>query len=94
MRSPVGDGRRVLDRFLNATSWRHDVCPNAGRRCRTGARCLRNRLSFQLMELIEQDPFDLRDPRLLDVTGRRLKYPNFMATCNIPTSRPPGTKGR
>ncbi len=89
MRSPVGDGRRVLDRFLNATSWRHDVC-NAGRRCRTGARCLRNRLSFQLMELIEQDSFDLRDPRLLDVTGRCLKYPNFLTTC-IPSS-PSGNK--
>ena len=78
----------MLDRFLDAASWRrHDataaaavVAVRGGRKHRTSAGRLCDRLSFQLMELIEQNPFDLGDPRLFHVTCRRLEDPNFMTT--------------
>lgn len=66
----------MLDRFLNATRWRH----HASQRSWSG--CL---LALQLMELIEQNPFDLSDPCLFNVTGRCLEDPNFMTTCVIDT---------
>lgn len=75
MRRSVGDRRGVLDRFLDAAEWRGNAA-DAGR-CATRARRL---LTFQLVELIEQDAFDLGDPSLFDVAGGRLKDPNFLAT--------------
>ena len=38
------------------------------------------RLALQLVELVEQDALDLRDPRLFHVPRRRLEHPHLVSS--------------